>query len=264
MVRKELQKYVDQEAQLQGALSAIQEYAGTNSKEEINARVAIGDVSMRYHPHPGLEFYAAQDSGFAMAVGRALTGDTQTGIIDTAKSNLEATVGLLSEKDLVGMATDVIIPSGKKDAKHDSHRLYLEVRDDLITEQGVNISEYLEPFNQENSKSKHLDALMNRIASQEAETKDGRKVRVATQIGEELVKDFVDGYKREFLGKFGYKDRNKIDFKDLSKYATENLKDLPEGKPEEAQLKDNIIYTIVKTAVKPTEPEEKKKKGKKK
>ena len=54
MVRKELQKYVDQEAQLQGALSAIQEYAGTNSKEEINARVAIGDVSMRYHPHPGI------------------------------------------------------------------------------------------------------------------------------------------------------------------------------------------------------------------
>ena len=114
MVRKELQKYVDQEAQLQGALSAIQEYAGTNSKEEIGAKMAIGDVSIRYHPHPGLEFYAAQDSGFAMAVGRALTGDTQTGIIDTAKSNLEATVGLLSEKDLVGMATDVITLQIKK------------------------------------------------------------------------------------------------------------------------------------------------------
>ena len=108
---------------------------------------------------------------------------------------------------------------------------------------------------------------MNRIASQEAETKDGEKVRVATQLGEELVKDFVNGYKREFLGKFADKSGKKIDSKDLSKYAAGNLKALPEGKPEEVQLKDNIIYTIVKTAVKPTEPEEdksKKKKGKKK
>lgn len=258
MVKEELQKYIDQEAQLEGALSAIQQYAGTNSKEEIGARVAIGEIATRYHPHPGLEFYAEKDSGFAMAAGRSLTTDTQSGMIKTAKTNLEATLGLLSERDLVGIATDIITPSAKKDEKHDTHRAYLKVRDELITEKGVNIGKYLEPFNDDSAYS----TFIKRIASQEAETKDGKKVRVATQLGEELVKDFVNGYKIEFLGKFADKGGKKTDSKDLSKYADGNLKDLPEEEPEEVQLKNSIIYTIVKTAVKPTEPEEDKKEKK--
>ncbi|OIO41702.1 hypothetical protein AUJ62_02170 [Candidatus Pacearchaeota archaeon CG1_02_32_21] len=248
MVKKDLQKYVNEEAELQKGLSAIHEYAGTNSKEELAAKLAIGTVATKYHPVPSLEAYVSQDAGFVMSAGRALLEDAQRGIVNTAKSDLEATVSLLSEKDLPGITADVVTPSDKKDERHEAHRKYLEVRNEMVNKKGeVDIIKYLALFNDDSAYS----SFIRRISAQEAKTKDGKKIMVPTKIGQELVQDYIGTYKREFLMSFVDKDGKQIDPKELSKYTVENLNVLPEGKPKEAQLKDSIVYTIVETAVKP-------------
>jgi len=250
MVKEDLQKYINEESEIQQGIKVIQEYAGTNSQEELAAKVAIGNVAIRYHAHPGLEFYASQDAGFSISAGKALLQDAQRGIVTTAKNNLEAVVSLLDEKTLPGISADVVAPSDKEDERHKAHRKYLEVRNKMVNKEGqVNIKEYLSLFDDDSNYS----ALIKRLATQEAETEDGKKVLVASEMGKRLVHYYTDSYKREFLTAFADEEKKQIDQKELVNYTVENLKDLPESKPIEVQLKDSIVYTIVKTAVKPEE-----------
>ena len=256
-VKKSLQKDINEEYFLGGALQVLSQHADKNDDEEKKAKAIIGTVSTQYHPHPDLEFYLRSESGWVMGAGNAFKRDDKRRIIKTAKGDLESTLELLENEKLLPITLDNIKPSDEKDEKHSAHREYLEVKNKLVTKEGeINIDAYLVPFTKKDSLTSEFDAYMRTTASKEYKTEDNKTTRKATQIGKRLVENYIGMYQGRFLTHFADGTKKELDRKALVEYAAENLRAYSEEKPEYVKEKDDLIYGIVKVAVQPEKPGE--------
>ena len=255
-VKKSLQKDINEEYFLGGALQVLSQHADKNDDEEKKAKAIIGTVSTQYHPHPDLEFYLRSESGWVMGAGNDLKQDAKLRIIKTAKNDLESTLELLEDEKLLPITLDNIKPADKHGEKYDAHKEYLKVRNELKDQETgrVNIDAYLAPYNNKDSLTPTFDAGMRTKASKIVKTEDGEEIRIATPFGESLVQSYIGMYANKFLTHFV--DKKELDRKALVEYAAENLKAYSEEKPEDVKEKDNLIYGIVKVAVQPEKPGE--------